>query len=303
MGRTASIGCDGAAATAHAASDTMAVPDNRVKEKSMNQDQVKSQLLRLNKDVEDFTVVFSGKKSRKVDGLYKPDTREILIHNKNFDGDNALMYTAIHEFAHHIQFTQAAAPSSTRVHTARFWDILHRLLYDAEHKGIYANLFESDPRFTALTKRIREKYLGPGGALMKEFGRLLMEAEELCRECQASFDDYVDRVLMVHRAAAKTIMKLHALDVNPTIGYENMKTVAKIRDPERRTEVQNMFLDGNSPDMVKARFMSNAEAADDPVQRLLHEKSKIMNAIKTLQERLLEIDERLHAMKGTGESA
>ena len=46
----------------------------------MNQTQVKELLLQLKEDVEEFSVIFSGKKSKKVDGLYKPDSREIIIH-------------------------------------------------------------------------------------------------------------------------------------------------------------------------------------------------------------------------------
>jgi hypothetical protein len=37
----------------------------------MNQEQVKEKLFQLNKNVEDFSLLFSGKKSRKVNGLYK----------------------------------------------------------------------------------------------------------------------------------------------------------------------------------------------------------------------------------------
>ena len=69
----------------------------------MNQDQVKEILLRLNEDVEEFFVIFSGKQSNKVNGLYHPDTREIILHNRNFENDQLLMYTAIHEFAHHVR--------------------------------------------------------------------------------------------------------------------------------------------------------------------------------------------------------
>ena len=59
----------------------------------MNQTQVKDILLRLKDDVQEFTVIFSGKKSTKVDGLYKPLTREIIIHNKNTEDENAIVYT------------------------------------------------------------------------------------------------------------------------------------------------------------------------------------------------------------------
>ena len=52
----------------------------------MNQDQVKEKLLEIESDVQDFKVILSGKKSKKVNGLYNPEKMEIIIHNKNFDG-------------------------------------------------------------------------------------------------------------------------------------------------------------------------------------------------------------------------
>ena len=80
----------------------------------MNQSQIKDLLLRLEEDVEEFSVIFSGKKSLKVDGLYKPESREIIIHNKNTEDQNAIFYTSVHEFAHHIHVTKSVVPVSRR---------------------------------------------------------------------------------------------------------------------------------------------------------------------------------------------
>jgi hypothetical protein len=57
----------------------------------MNQDQVKTKLLSIADAPMEFTVIFSGKKSKKVNGLYKPDSREIILHNKNFGDDENLL--------------------------------------------------------------------------------------------------------------------------------------------------------------------------------------------------------------------
>src|SRR3989304_2714446 len=102
----------------------------------MNQDQIKEQLLTIKKNDVPFSVILSGKKSKKVNGLYKAERREIILHNKNFSSDNELMYTAIHEYAHHIQFTASPVPISIRIHTVRFWSLFHGLLNEAEAKGI-----------------------------------------------------------------------------------------------------------------------------------------------------------------------
>jgi hypothetical protein len=258
----------------------------------MNQDQVKNQLLKLEADTEEFSVVFTGKKSRKVNGLYKPDVREILLHNKNFADDNGLMYTAIHEFAHHLHFTRSPVPISGRAHRTEFWSIFHRLLIRAEELGVYANIFGADRRFTALTKKIKEEFLEKNGRLMRDFGELLIGAEELCKATNTRFEDYVDRVLGIHRSAARVLMKMRALDIDPALGFENMKTVAALHSGEDRQGAQAAFLAGKSPDMVKAEF-GGKKQAKEPLEQLRQEKRRIERTIASLSQRLEEIQERL----------
>ena len=62
----------------------------------MNNDQIKDILINLEETSIEFTVTMSGKESTKVNGLYKPETHEIILHNLNFKTDNQLVYTAIH---------------------------------------------------------------------------------------------------------------------------------------------------------------------------------------------------------------
>ncbi len=260
----------------------------------MNQEQVIEKLLQIERDVEDFSVTFTGKKSKKVDGLYKPEKREILIHNKNFNDDNALIYTAIHEFAHHIQFTRSSAPVSARAHTSRFWDIFHKLLFIAEKKNIFINVFKKEKKFIELTKKLKEQFLSTNGRLMKEFGKLLMEAYELCREYCVSFEDYVDRELQLHRSTAKTLIKLNSFDINPEIGYENMKIVASIRDPEDRGLAEEAFAEGKSPDMVKTLFSDNTQGKkDNPLEYLIQKKERLIKNIERLNLELENIEKQI----------
>ncbi len=57
---------------------------------TMNGAQVKEIRLQLKPSDEYFEVVLSGKKSRKMDGLYKPESREIILHSGNFHSDNEM---------------------------------------------------------------------------------------------------------------------------------------------------------------------------------------------------------------------
>jgi len=259
----------------------------------MNQQQVVESLIELDTEAEDFVLTFTGKKSKKVDGLYKPENKEILIHNKNFADDNALIYTAIHEFAHHIQFTRSSAPISVRAHTNHFWNIFHNLLFLAEEKKIFNNIFKKEQRFIELTKKLKETFLTANGKLMKEFGGLLIEAYELCRQFGVSFEDYVDRELQIHRTTAKTLIKMNTFDLNPDIGYENMKLVAKIKEPEMRSLAEAAFTDGKSPDMVKAAFFNHFQNEPDLLENLIRKKNLIERNIEKLTLELADINCRI----------
>jgi hypothetical protein len=123
-----------------------------------------------------------------------------------------------------------------------------------------------------------------------------MQAQDLCAKTNTRFEDYADRVLGLHRLAARTLMKMSALDVNPSIGFENMKTVVSLRDEEDRQGAEAAFLAGKSPDMVKAEFGRKAKE-NDPENQLLQEKRRIEATIASLSSRLQEIDSRLEQLE------
>jgi hypothetical protein len=260
----------------------------------VNNEQIKEKLLQIRNTDEYFEVVLSGKKSKKVNGLYKPETRELVLHNQNFNSDNELMYTAIHEYAHHLQFTDSPVPISIRTHTGDFWSLFHGLLYDAERLGLYSNPFEAIEDFEELTRRIREKILSVNGELMKELGELLIQAQKLCEKHHTSFTDYLDRVLRIPRTSANTIIKTKLLDIDPRLGYENMKTLTRISDPETRKEAEGALLRDMSPDMVRRTYLPAGKAKPaDPLEQLIAEKNRLERQIKRLQHKLEEISNRL----------
>lgn len=259
----------------------------------MNQDKVKEILLTLDSSVEEFSVIFTGKESSKVDGLYNRETCEILIHNRNFKDDNALIYTAIHEFAHHIQFTKVDPERSSRAHTVSFWKTFHQLLDVAENNGAYKNIFNSDDKFINLTKTIKDNYLAENGQLMKNFGKLLVEAYDLCQRNHAEFEDYVDRALCMNRSAAKNIMKVYAMDVEPSLGFDNMKIVANVKDSSQRKQAEESFKKGLSPNEVRAEINTNKPEPSVTKKRLESEKARLEKSIHLLQVKLSDLETKI----------
>ena len=258
----------------------------------MNQDRVKELLLSVRDAPLDFSVVFTGKQSKKVNGLYKPDTREILLHNKNFSDDNLLMYTAFHEYAHHLHACERGGKLGARAHTAEFWSILHGLLREAEDAGAYRNVFADSPELEELTESIRKKYLYENGSLVKDLGKQLLKAHELCDAIGARFEDYVDRVLRIPRLSAKIAMKMYQYNLNPSMGADNMKIVAGIRDEEKRMAAESSLISGKSPDEVKST-LSKQPSEPDSKDRLEKEKIRLERTIENLHKRLDEVEREL----------
>jgi hypothetical protein len=267
----------------------------------MNQDQVKDKLLAVEDAPLDFTVVFSGKKSKKVNGLYKPATREIIIHNRNFQdgsggkdaaGDNLLIYTAIHEYAHHLHACARGGHLSPRAHTAEFWAILHGLLEKAEEKKIYKNVFSGSKELDELTATIRKKYLTENGNLVKELGQLLLKAHELCSAIGGRYEDYIDRVLRIPRQAASLAVRMHQYNLNPQTGADNMRFLAGIPNEEKRLAAENSLLTGKSPDTVKTALRQK-DVDEDPRLRLEKEKGRLERTIASLTKRLEEVEKEL----------
>jgi hypothetical protein len=262
----------------------------------MNQDQIKEKLLAIEDAPMEFSLIFSGKKSSKVNGLYKPDSREIILHNRNFEsgttGDNLLLYTAIHEYAHHLHACSRGGTLSVRAHTSEFWAIFHALLEKAEAKKIYRDVFSGSPELTELTGVIRKKYLHENGSLVKEMGQHLLKAHELCTAIGVRFEDYVDRVLRIPRTAANMAIRMFEYDLNPEVGADNMRFLAGIRDGDDRKAAETALIKGKSPDTVKMSVRGKTEE-EDPVLRLEKEKMRLERTIETLTKRLDEVKKEL----------
>jgi hypothetical protein len=261
----------------------------------MNQDQVKAALLNIEDAPMEFSLIFSGKKSRKVNGLYKPETREIILHNRNFDDDNQLLYTAIHEYAHHLHACRRGGSLSSRAHTSEFWAIFHGLLEAAEKKNIYRDVFRDNAELTELTELIRKKFLLENGSLVKDMGKHLLRAHELCNTAGARFEDYVDRVLRIPRVAADMAIKMYQYDLDPQVGADNMRFLAGIRNDDERLTAEAALVKGKSPDTVRSGLRGPGGEEDNQA-RLSKEKQRLERTIASLSRRLEEVTRELESL-------
>jgi hypothetical protein len=101
-------------------------------------------------------------------------------------------------------------------------------------------------------------------------------------------------VLRIPRTSANTIIKTKMLDIDPRLGYENMKTLTRIADPDMRREAESALLRDMSPDMVKRAYLSGGRPKPaDPLEQLIAEKNRLEKQIKRLQHKLEEISRKL----------
>jgi hypothetical protein len=260
----------------------------------MNQDDVKKNLLRLYDCAEDFTLIFSGKKSLKVNGLYKPDKREIIIHNRNFEnteiGNNLLFYTAIHELAHHIQFTELHQ-KSVRSHTALFFATSDDLVDIAEKKGIYKMPIDEDTqKLIDESKEISREI----AALQRKLGQVLLRLHETCEKKGIRYEDVIERKAQIARQTAKKAKKAYNLNLSGEIGVDIQEAAIKERDEEKIEAIVHAGQKGKSIDQAKRAVAKPIDQEDETVS-LVKEKRRIEHTIASLSRRLEEITEQIQS--------
>lgn len=269
----------------------------------MNNEQIKTMLLDILNSELDFSVTLTGKESTRVNGLYKPDTREILLHNLNFKTENQMIYTAIHEYTHHLINEEEIIanggknpPRNSKSHTNYFWAKFHSLLDIAEQKGYYKIDLSGCPELEELTKEIREKFIIPNGKIMADLGKSLIKAHALCEQENIRYEDYLDRVLQLPRNTAKSATKVGMLPPeNTDMGYDNMKIVASQKKADDKAKATEAIKSGKSPDSVIAMMKKKCKETD-PKEKLEKEKQRLEKTINELQTRLEFVEESLANM-------
>ena len=271
----------------------------------MNQEQVHEQLTALHNCKEPFTVVFSGKKNRRVNGTYRAFTAEITIHNRNFISDDGelqeslLMYTAMHELAHHIQFTEHGQIGH-RSHTNLFRAILDDLADKAEKQGIYSPkiFFPKNPELESviieaqlLTQQIAQ--------LQRELGAVMRKLQKVCFQSGVRYEDVVQRAVGISMNTAKKVSRIQALDLPKNISADKQETIAAERDADKRRVMVIAAQAGKSVAQVKqAGSASHSGKGETETENLLREKERLEKTIAELQRRLRKIMEQLNTDSG-----
>ena len=262
----------------------------------MNQDQVKEKLLKLYDCKEKFSVIFSGKKCGKLNGLYKPLRCEIVIHNRNFlDGngnqnDMLLMFTAIHELAHHVLITEKGN-KSPRAHNQEFWGTFHNLLDVAEKKKIYKANIDADTEKLINEARDISKQIAD---LQRDLGQVILAIEESCLKNGLRPEDMIERRAQISKQSAKIATSAFNMG-DEDIGADIQAEAAKERNEDKRASIIEAGHEGKSVIQAKKSTAATAKPVDaeDETVTLAREKRRIEKTIESLTRRLQEIRQQL----------
>ena len=192
----------------------------------MNQDQVKEKLQALKVPCKDFTLVFSGKASKRVNGLYKPEESVIILHNRNFTNDTSLMYTALHEFTHHLMACRGFAAGRSH-HPVAFWAFFHSLLKIAIDEGVYADPYLNDEKLMEKRTEILE-LLKAQNELNRKLGAAFSQMMALSKEKGARIEDFIDRHARIPRKEAQTLMKQQYSLGLDEVGQESSPAIVNV---------------------------------------------------------------------------
>ena len=267
----------------------------------MNNEEIKAALARLYYCKIDFIVIQSGKKSSKVNGLYKPATREIILHNKNFTTDNQLMYTAIHELTHHILTTERGVKTS-KSHSGIFWATFYDLIDKAIELKLYTReRSEQTAALVAEAVEIQKKII----EAQKELGRIIAKLYDSCQNNGERIEDVIEHDLQMTRNKARELMKNNMSDSKDN--EEIAKAVNSAKNPMVRHAAQAAADSGKTVEQVKAIAKQKAKATDDdlgnpekiePEEQLKQEEKRLKKKIEQLNDRLVQVQETLKSMEG-----
>lgn len=258
----------------------------------MTNEEIKRILLSLEATETDFEVIQTGKESRKANGLYNPCTREILIHSKNFANDNQLVYTAIHEYSHHLVTESrlaAGLPLKEKSHDTEFWAKMDDLVETAVARGVYKRSHSAEMQ--ALIKKAKE--LDEQIArLQGELGEALSEIQRLSKEEGGRFEDIASHELKMKDATMKKCCRIAAADTSG-FGQDETAAIATSHSTEEAATMKTRLRSGKTVSQT-ARDL-NEKRETPPEQRLLKEKERIQKTISALEQRLDAIEAILDA--------
>lgn len=257
----------------------------------MTNKQIEEKLKKLFPCKTEFSVVQTGKHSSRVNSLYKPATREIVLHNMNFKTENELIYTAVHELTHHILTTEKGVKTA-KCHSGIFWSTFYDLLDSAIKRGFYSRTrSEETQKLVEEAKQIQKEL----AELQRKLGDVISKIYIACKDQGDRYEDVIEHDLQMTRNKARELVLMN--------GGKNSDELSKIvnsaKGVEAKAAAQNAIDNGKTVEQVKAIAKKKAKAVDDDLEspeQLRREEKRLEHTIERLSDRLVQVQETLKSM-------
>lgn len=260
----------------------------------MTNEEIKQTLISLEKAEIDFSVTQTGRASQKVNGLYKPATFEIFLHNKNFTTENELIYTAIHEYTHHLISCKQKkfgieVKKGSRSHTTEFWAKFDDLLEKAVEAKIYTRKHSEDlSGLIDEAKKIDREIVN----LKKKLGKILSEIHEKSQKENIRYEDILSHDLNISKNTAEKCLRCQSIEEN--YGQDELETILKVKDSQTRQDVIIDLEKGKTINQISEAIKKDKNSS--PYEKLTKEKARLEKTIQQLKERLEEVSEKLETL-------
>ena len=259
----------------------------------MTNEKIKEILLSLENTDTDFTVIQTGKVSKKVNGLYTPATFEILLHDKNFNTENDLIFVAIHEYTHHLinckqKKLGIEAKNGGKSHTTEFWAKFDDLLEKAIESKIYIK--KRPEELSSLIDKAKEIDCEIVN-MKRNFGKLVTKIFEKAYE-EKIRDFNILRDLNITYKTYDKCWFSNLIDGN--FGQDEMELLLKTEDFKTRKNVINSLKKGKTINQVSAAIKKDKNLSQ--YEKLTKEKARLEKTIQHLEERLEIVSETLSSI-------
>lgn len=261
----------------------------------MNENFVKENLQKIHKCKKDFSVAFTGKKSKSIFGFYKFAEKIIFIHNRNFTDSNMLMYTAIHELAHHVCATEKGMSSSVKHHTKLFWATFDDLIEEAVKKKIYLRQRKSE--IEELVKEAHEIDVKIAH-LRRDLGAVLRRLQDACKKNMVRVEDVISHDLLLSKASFNSSVKASLLNLDDSCGQDLQNVAIKAKTSEQALQALQLASQGKTIAQLQYGMGAPKKQAHDKSENLHIEKRRLERTISTLKIRLDEVCEKIERLAG-----
>lgn len=261
----------------------------------MNNLEIKELLESLQSTNAEFEVILTGKANTKVNGLYKPLQHEIILFNKNFSNDQQLLYTAIHEYTHHLCWEieeEHGEKHPKNAHHHKFWNLFHSLLDIAVSKNQYQRI-RSEKMNTLIqqAKELDKEIM----TLQKKLGEVLIQIQVQAKEDSSRYEDIVEHDIQLSKRTAKKAVEYSAIDAGISFGQDAGEELRKAKNFDHFNTILEEVKNGKTIHQIKHSFSKEKEKNTE--EELEKERGRIEKTITMLNQRLREIVTKIEELQ------